>query len=124
MYHARCWSATGSWVVLLFSGRRPYISSPVEAHTLFVVLLVYLMRRWSECGKLSELSPAAIEQLQTACTQAVTQAYADGVDALVFVAPQHGEGATPEEAAAAQAAAEAAMKIQKNKRVRGSCVRQ
>lgn len=71
--------------------------------------------RWSECGTLSELSPAAVEQLQAACTQAVTQSYADGVDALVFVAPKRDPHATPEEAAAAHAAAEAAVKIQKNK---------
>jgi hypothetical protein len=90
----------------------------VTADFLFsAVLLLYLVRRWYECSKLGELSPAAVEQLQTACTQAVTQAYADGVDALVFVPPQHGKDATPEEAAAAQAAAEAAMKIQKNKQV-------
>jgi hypothetical protein len=90
----------------------------VTADFIFsAVLLLYLVRRWYECSKLGELSPAAVEQLQTACTQAVTQAYADGVDALVFVPPQHGKDATPEEAAAAQAAAEAAMKIQKNKQV-------
>lgn len=74
-----------------------------------------LTLRWSECGTLSELSSAAVEQLQAACTQAVTQSYADGVDALVFVAPKRDPDATPEEAAAAQAAAEAAVKIQKNK---------
>jgi hypothetical protein len=74
-----------------------------------------LTLRWSECGTLADLSPAAVEQLQAACTQAVTQSYADGVDALVFVAPKRDPDATPEEAAAAQAAAEAAVKIQKNK---------
>jgi len=61
------------------------------------------------------LSPAAAKQLQAACTQAVTQAYADGVDALVFVAPNRSPDASPEESAAAQAAAEAAAKIQANK---------
>ncbi len=79
------------------------------------VFCVCVCLRWAECGTLGELSPAAVEQLQAACTQAVTQAYADGVDPLVFVPPQRGPDASPEEAAAAQAAAEAAVKIQKNK---------
>lgn len=73
--------------------------------------------RWAECGTLGELSPAAVKQLQAACTQAMTQSYADGVDALVFVPPKQGPDATPEELAAAQAAAEAAAKIQANKLV-------
>lgn len=86
-----------------------------------MVCLLLCCCRWAECGKLGELSPAAVEQLQAACTQAVTQAYADGVDALVFVPPKRGKDATSEEAAAAEAAAEAAMKIQKNKQVGGTC---
>jgi hypothetical protein len=43
------------------------------------------------------------------------------VDALVFVPPKRGEDLTPEEEAAAEAATEAAVKIQKNKQV-GCCV--
>jgi hypothetical protein len=41
------------------------------------------------------------------------------VDPLVFVPPQKRADASPEEAAAARAAAEAATKIQANKQVRG-----
>lgn len=61
-----------------------------------------------------------MDQLQAACTQAVTQSYADGVDPLAFVPPQMGADASPEEAAAARAAAEAATKIHANKQVRRS----
>lgn len=84
---------------------------------LLLLLSFCLANRWAECGTLGQLSPAAAEQLQAACTQAVTQAYADGVDALVFVPPKRGDDLTPEEAAAAEAATEAAVKIQKNKQV-------
>lgn len=82
-----------------------------------LLLSLCLAHRWAECGTLGQLSPAAAEQLQAACTQAVTQAYADGVDALVFVPPKRGNDLNPEEAAAAEAATEAAVKIQKNKQV-------
>jgi hypothetical protein len=48
----------------------------------------------------------------------LTQAYADGVDPLVFRPPNRGPDATPEELAVAKAAAEAAMKIDSNKQAR------
>lgn len=48
-----------------------------------------------------------MEQLQAACTAAITQSYADGVEALSF--------APPSDDAAATAAQEAAAKVQKNK---------
>jgi glutathione S-transferase len=74
--------------------------------------------RYQDCGKLKELSPKAVKKLQTACTLAITQTYADGVEALVFVPPPRSElvSSTSELAAATVAAAEAAMKIQKNKK--------
>jgi hypothetical protein len=57
----------------------------------------------------------------TIAAQAVTQAYADGVDALVFTPPTRGADATPEQLAAAQAATEAVVKVQANKQVGGQC---
>lgn len=54
------------------------------------------------------MSPAAAEQLRAACTQALTQSYADGVEALAFSQPEQGS-------AAAAASAEAASKIKANK---------
>jgi hypothetical protein len=64
--------------------------------------------RHKDCGQLAQLSPAAAEQLRIACTQALTQSYADGVEALVFSQPEQGS-------AAEAASAEAAAKIKANR---------
>uniref|UniRef100_A0A383VDH2 GST N-terminal domain-containing protein n=1 Tax=Tetradesmus obliquus TaxID=3088 RepID=A0A383VDH2_TETOB len=72
------------------------------------VAAAFLRNRHQDCGQLGELSPAAAEQLCVACTQALTQSYADGVEALVFTPPEQGS-------AAAAASAEAAAKIKANK---------
>eukprot|EP00879_Flechtneria_rotunda_P017240 GHRR01018061.1.p1 GENE.GHRR01018061.1~~GHRR01018061.1.p1 ORF type:complete len:536 (+),score=226.49 GHRR01018061.1:832-2439(+) len=72
------------------------------------VAAAFLRNRYMDCGKLAELSPSAAEALKAACTQAVTQSYADGVEALPFVAPEPGSPA-------AAAAAEAALKVTMNK---------